>query len=210
MFTGIIETIGIVESVSNITYGSKLAISVKNFLDDVKIGSSIAVNGVCLTVTEMKKNSFLVNVINETLSKSTLSAIKKGDMVNLEKALRVSDRFDGHFVQGHIDGTAEITRYEKSGGNIIVSVQLPKEFSESVVKKGSIAIDGISLTVADVNKTVVSVALIPLTLKLTTLGSRNAGDRVNIETDIIGKYVAHFQNKTGERDNQVSFMSMYT
>ena len=203
MFTGIIETVGTVQSVRKTECGRRLEISVQDCLKDVRDGSSIAIDGVCLTVIGKTQTTFWVDVIKETLTKTTISLFAEGRQVNLEKPLRFTDRFDGHFVQGHIDGTAEIVRYEKSEGNVLLSARVPKELRMEIVKKGSVSIDGISLTVADLCEDEMTVALIPYTLKVTTMGDKIPGDTVNIETDVIGKYVARYYSPPYRDENTV-------
>ncbi|MCP4727227.1 MAG: riboflavin synthase [bacterium] len=189
MFTGIIETKG---KILNIKPGQDkytLQVEVSDFLDDLKLGSSIAVDGVCLSVTKFLQNGFEVDVVMETISKTIISRYKPGTEVNLEKAMKISDRLEGHIVQGHVDGTAALISKDDSGGSVVLTFRLPENLITGVVPKGSIAINGISLTVADISGSNFSVAVIPLTLQITTLGDKNIGDPVNIETDIIGKYV---------------------
>jgi riboflavin synthase len=210
MFTGIIETMATVQSVRKTKSGRQLDILVQKFLKDMKDGSSVAIDGVCLTVIGKTQTTFRVDVIEETLSKTTLSSFAEGRQVNLEKPLLFTDRFDGHFVQGHIDGTAEIVRYEKSEENVLFSVKLPKNLLMGIIKKGSVSIDGISLTVADLCGDELTVALIPYTLQVTTMGMKMPGDKVNIETDVIGKYVARYFNPPFRDENTVPFPATHT
>lgn len=194
MFTGIIKTMGKVTSVQIRRERLYLKIEAGDFVTDLKEGGSVAVDGACLTVTQIVDNTFAADAIKETLARTTIPGYTVGRLVNLEKPLRFSDRLDGHLVQGHVDGTAVFVKRSESGGNVWLSFRLPKDLISGVVKKGSIAIDGISLTVADVRGDTVTVALIPFTLEHTTLGMRRVSDPVNIETDIIGKYIARYLN----------------
>jgi riboflavin synthase len=206
MFTGIIESLCEIKSINEIKKGNskypaeiKISIDIGNLCKGLKIGQSIAVNGVCLTITKLNNNIAEFLVIGETVKKTCLDSIKKGDMVNIERSMRASDRFDGHFVQGHVDLTGII--YEKivfpTETKLIIKIsEEPKESFQYIVQKGSITIDGISLTVVDIdNKNLLSISLIPHTLKKTTLGIKSIGDKVNIEFDIIGKYISKFLPK---------------
>ncbi|MFC1553527.1 riboflavin synthase [candidate division KSB1 bacterium] len=206
MFTGIIQKIGKIVSVRQKLDRLLLQIHAEDFLDDVIEGSSIAVDGVCLTVTEMTKDTFYVDAIKETLNRTTLSGCKTGRIVNLEKALRFSDRLDGHIVQGHVDGTAKLIQKKESRGNIIMRFKLPNDLTRGLVLKGSVAIDGISLTISNVLRDSFEVSLIPFTLENTTLGLKKTGDPVNIETDIIGKYILKFLGPGSNRKNMQGFI----
>ncbi|MBQ1949734.1 MAG: riboflavin synthase [Treponema sp.] len=186
MFTGIIEETGSIQSVG----GRKLCVQAKKVLGGgTKIGDSIAVNGVCLTVTSMTDSFFTADVMPETLSRSNLGSLKKGSRVNLERAMAADGRFGGHIVSGHIDGTGTISKLEKDGNAVWVYISAPKSILNLIIEKGSIAIDGISLTVAKVNDREFAVSVIPHTGEKTTLLSKEAGDTVNLENDVIGKYV---------------------
>lgn len=186
MFTGIIEETGSIQSVG----GGKLCVQAKKVLGGgTKIGDSIAVNGVCLTVTSMTDSFFTADVMPETLSRSNLGSLKKGSRVNLERAMAANGRFGGHIVSGHIDGTGTISKLEKDGNAVWVYISAPKSILNLIIEKGSIAIDGISLTVAKVNDREFAVSVIPHTGEETTLLSKEAGDTVNLENDVIGKYV---------------------
>lgn len=188
MFTGIIEEKGIVKSIDNVSGKFRLNIQAQYILNDTKIGDSIAVNGVCLTVTDMTSSGFSADVMPETLRRSSLGSLKCGSCVNLERAMAANGRFGGHIVTGHIDGTGKISSVKKEGNAVIVTISAPHNILRLIVEKGSVAIDGISLTVTGVTKTDFSVSLIPHTAKETTLLSKRAGDMVNLENDIIGKY----------------------
>ena len=189
MFTGIIEEIGTVSSVKQSGSSSFIEIQAKKVLEDVHIGDSIAVNGVCLTVTHFGGGVFRADVMNETLSRSSLGKLTSGSPVNLERAMAANGRFGGHIVSGHIDGTGTVTDIKNDGIAVWYTVSAAPELLHYIVEKGSIAIDGISLTVAKVTETSFSVSIIPHTAAQTILGSRKVGDIVNLENDIIGKYV---------------------
>lgn len=167
----------------------QLAIAAKKVLQDTKIGDSIAVDGVCLTVTNFSANGFSADVMPETMSRTTLRELKIGGRVNLERALKLSDRLGGHLVQGHVDGIGHIINKDKYDNAIIYKLRAPGSVLKYVVAKGSIAIDGISLTVIDVTREHFTVSLIPHTAHLTTLGGKREGEKVNLESDLIGRYV---------------------
>ena len=191
MFTGIIEEIGSIDSIIDKPLGMRFKISAIKIMEDLKIGDSVAVNGVCLTVVNRTDNSFFLDIVDETLEKSNLGDLKKGDDVNLERSLKVSDRFGGHIVQGHIETIGVILDKQKKDDGALVSIGLDPEWMRYCIPKGSIAIDGISLTIAKIEANIIKVALIPHTLQNTTLGKKNKSDTLNIETDIIGKYVTN-------------------
>jgi riboflavin synthase len=187
MFTGLIETLGVIRRVSD-SNGIRTIVVAAPFAADVFLGESIAVNGACLTVVEQTGAELTFEAVPETLLKTNLGDLQVGDRVNLERALRVGDRLGGHWVQGHVDGVGRIaSRQEESDGQL-VWFDCPEELTRQMVSKGSIAIEGVSLTLVEVNRARFSVALIPFTLAQTTLGWKQPGDRVNIETDILGKY----------------------
>ena len=189
MFTGIIEDIGIVESIENKKNLSVLKIRAKKVARGVKAGDSIAVDGVCLTVTALHKNFLTFDVMRETLLKSTLGAFKRNTQVNLERALKMGDRLSGHFVTGHVDCVSRIKDLIKGKNYLELKMDLPKNLLKYVVSKGSVCIDGVSLTVGQVRKNHFSVYLIPFTKITTTLGLKHKGDKVNIETDVLAKYI---------------------
>jgi riboflavin synthase len=189
MFTGIIEEVGKVQSIIKSTKSAKIVIHAIKVLQDTKIGDSISTNGVCLTVTELADYSFAIDVMAETMRKSNLSKLAKGDEVNLERALRVGDRLGGHIVSGHIDGTGTILNYEKEDNAIWVTVSAGTELLRYIIQKGSITIDGISLTVAYIDDKIFKVSVIPHTKEVTTLLKKKAGDIVNLECDMVGKYI---------------------
>jgi len=204
MFTGIIENLGIITSIKKTKNGIKL--SMKSISDrEVQIGESISVNGVCLTVSELQtQNSALFfDVSPETLKNTNLGELKVNDKVNIEMALRLTDRLGGHIVTGHIDGVGRIKDKKKEGEYTFFTFDAPDEVTRYIVKKGSVAVDGISLTVIDIAENSFKVAIIPHTLKVTTLGFKGIGDKVNLEADILGKYVEKFLSN---RDNNIGLI----
>ncbi|AKH96887.1 riboflavin synthase [Halanaeroarchaeum sulfurireducens] len=190
MFTGIVEETGIVESVTDDEGGRRLRIATEE-MTDFDAGDSVAVGGVCLTVEESGDRWFSVFTATETLEKTTLDDVREGDGVNLERPMPADGSFDGHIVQGHVDTTTEVVDIESVGEDWTFTFAIPEEHEQYVAPKGSIALDGISLTVADLDDEAgtFSVAIIPTTYEETTLGERKAGDRVNVEVDVIAKYV---------------------
>ncbi len=200
MFTGIIEEIGSVKSIERGSISARIEIKAKKVLEGTKIGDSIAVNGVCLTVVKMGLESFTADVMAETLDKTNLGYLKSGEAVNLERALRLGDRLGGHLVSGHVDGIGSILKLEKKEISTIVFIKAPDAVMRYVIKKGSIAVDGTSLTVVDAYSNTFSVSLIPHTLNETVLGRKRPGDLVNLECDIIGKYVDKLLNKGLDRE----------
>ncbi len=203
MFTGIIEEIGIVKAVQKGS-SSFIKIQAKKVLEDVQLGDSIAVNGVCLTVTDFESDCFCADVMNETLSRSSLGALKNGSPVNLERAMSANGRFGGHIVSGHIDGTGTISKLDNDGIAVWYTITAPPEIMRYIVEKGSIAIDGISLTVAKFTDSSFSVSIIPHTAEQTILSSKKAGDVVNLENDIVGKYVEKLMAPLTENKKQSS------
>ena len=189
MFTGIIEEVGTVKRIQRSGSSSFIEIQAKRVLEDVHLGDSIAVNGVCLTVTHFGGGIFRADVMNETLSRSSLGSLASGSPVNLERAMAAGGRFGGHIVSGHIDGTGIISDIRNDDIAVWYTVSAPPELLRYIVEKGSVAIDGISLTVAKVTDTSFSVSIIPHTAAETILGTKKTGDIVNLENDIIGKYV---------------------
>ena len=202
MFTGIIEEIGIVKKISLAGKSGSLEISANKVLQGSKVGDSIAVNGVCLTVTHMTENSFSADVMAETVRRTSLASLSVGSGVNLERAMSADGRFGGHIVSGHIDGIGKITKIHKEENAVWVHISASSEILALIVEKGSIAIDGISLTVASVNESEFSVSVIPHTAKETTLLSKKTGDIVNLENDIIGKYVQKLLGGAGKCDSE--------
>ena len=188
MFTGIIEALGSVTDVSHGAASSRLTVQ-GAVTDGTAVGDSISVNGVCLTATSVDNGWFTADVMAETLRRSTLGELAPGDPVNLERAATATTRLGGHLVQGHVDGVGQLIGRAPAGAFDEVTIQLPGDLTRYVVEKGSISIDGISLTVANVNGSDMTIGLIPETLQRTTLGRRSIGDKVNIEVDVIAKYV---------------------
>ncbi len=189
MFTGIVEEIGRIEAVQKGSQSSILKIAAQRVLEGSQIGDSIACNGVCLTITSMSEKSYECDVMAETLRRSNLGSLKPGDPVNLERALAVGGRLGGHIVSGHIDGRGSIVSMEREDNAVWVTIRAEKEILRYIIEKGSIAIDGISLTVAYVDDKVFKISMIPHTGEATTLLTKKAGDSVNLENDLIGKYV---------------------
>lgn len=189
MFTGIVEEVGEVLEIEGSKKSSRIRIGCKKVLQDTNIGDSIATNGVCLTITDKTSGFFTAYIMGETLRKSNLGTLKKGSNVNLERAMGIKDRFNGHMVSGHIDGTGEIVSFKKEEEAIWVEIKFPYELSKYIVYKGSIAIDGISLTVAEVSEDCFKVSIIPHSQDETTLTKKKLGDKVNLECDVMGKYV---------------------
>ena len=208
MFTGIIEEIGTIESILLKGESGSLKIKAKSILGDVKIGDSIAVNGVCLTATSVSPKGFTADVMAETVRRSSLGSAKKGERVNLERAMAADGRFGGHIVSGHIDGTGKIISYKKEENAIWVEIETPEHILRLIMEKGSICIDGISLTVAEVGSQSFKVSVIPHTGEMTTLLKKKQGDLVNLENDVIGKYVERLLGFQKEEPNQSSGITM--
>ncbi|MDD7795221.1 riboflavin synthase [Clostridium sp. 'White wine YQ'] len=209
MFTGIVEEIGFVESIEKSGDGARIKIRAKKVLEDSKRGDSISTNGVCLTVTDFWSDGYYSDVMAETMRRSNLGECKTGSKVNLERALKASDRLGGHIVSGHIDGVGIITSNEKESNAVWVTIKAPKEILKYIVEKGSIAIDGISLTVAYVDNEVFKVSIIPHTGEETTLLNKKKGHYVNLECDVIGKYVEKLLGiNKGKEEKKKSSISM--
>ena len=189
MFTGIIEELGTVSGVQELDDSIRLKVSGKLVRSDLAQGESVSVNGVCLTAAEITDDGFVADVMLETLNRTSLRGIAEGDRVNLERAMSGAGRFGGHVVQGHVDGVAEIISREPSSNWEVVKVKFPTVLAKYVVHKGSITFDGVSLTVNDISEDVVSLSLIPETLRLTTLGIKTKGEKLNVEADILAKHI---------------------
>ncbi len=185
MFTGIVEEVGVVAAISD----NGMTVRASKVLEDVKLGDSIAVNGTCLTAVSFTKSEFSVDLSPETMRRTSLGQLTEGSPVNLERALLASDRMGGHIIQGHVDGTGRIMSTKADGDSIIFRVRVPKRLNKYIVEKGFVAVDGISLTVVKRGASSFTLAVIPYTLKNTNLASLSAGDRVNLEADILAKYV---------------------
>lgn len=194
MFTGIIEEVGTVTAIKRTSLEAKLTISSEKIFTDLKLGDSVSVNGVCLTASLISGKSFTADVMNETFNRTSLSALRPGGHVNLERAMAANGRFGGHIVAGHADGTGTIKEIRPDGNAIWFTVSASEEILKYIVEKGSVAIDGISLTVAEVFEDSFSVSTIPHTVAETILSEKKTGDIVNLENDIIGKYVERLMN----------------
>ncbi len=192
MFTGIIEGLGNIVRFDKKTTNrsaAKMKIKLGKIAKGLKIGDSVAINGVCLTAVNISKDVAEFEMVGETIKKTNLGSLKSGNKVNIERSLKVGERLEGHFVLGHVDGVGIISKMEKQPNQIKIWAKVPKELSKYIIKKGSVTVDGISLTVVDVLKDQFSVSIIPHTMKITNLGYKKVGDKVNIETDILGKYI---------------------
>ena len=192
MFTGIIEGMGTLAAIQSGGSSGELVILADYDLNETRQGDSIAVNGACLTVTALQGRRFTVDVSPETFSKTTFGEAKIGQKVNLERALRLSDRLDGHLVSGHVDGVGKLANRTTAGNAVILSFTSPQALTENMITKGSVAVDGISLTINQCHASGFEVSIIPHTARMTTIGLKKIGEGVNIETDIIGKYVQRF------------------
>ncbi|HJV31708.1 MAG TPA: riboflavin synthase [Bacillales bacterium] len=213
MFTGIVEEIGSISNIQKTGESYVLTIDAKKVLEDVHLGDSIAVNGVCLTVTSFTGSFFKVDVMPETVKSSSLRSLKRGSHVNLERAMAAGGRFGGHFVSGHIDGTGVIKSKKPFENAVYYEIEPDIEWLKFIILKGSICVDGTSLTVFGVTENSFTISLIPHTMSETILGEKDTGDVVNIECDMIGKYVGHFltgttndQNKKGSSNLTVKFL----
>lgn len=202
MFTGLIESIGIIKSVKKSSGSVRLTILADKMASEVKVGESISVNGVCLTAAAVNPPHIEFDVVQETIDKSSLNHLSISDRVNLERAMKLGDRLDGHMVQGHIDGVGVIRSIRSVGDDYRITIYAEPEIMRYVAQKGSIAVDGISLTIAEVNENSFTVAIIPQTLSSTTINEKKAGSTVNLETDIIGRYVYKYISKIAESDDK--------
>lgn len=194
MFTGIVKELGKVRRISGLGGIYKLSVEAKHIADGLNTGDSVSVNGVCLTLTGKERNVLYFDVMGETFRRTNIAKLKIGESVNLEGALRAGDQLGGHFVTGHIDCPGRIRQVKRTGDNYSIELTFPAEYKRFVVEKGSISLDGISLTIGSIGDGNVVVHIIPHTLKVTTLGSKGPGDEVNIEFDIIGKYILGLHN----------------
>lgn len=209
IFTGIIEELGVVKSIAINGASGCITIKAKKVLEGTQLGDSIAVNGTCLTVTSINSDGFSADVMAETVKRTSLSQVGKGDLVNLERAMILNGRFGGHIVSGHIDGTGTITKYTKEENAIWVTIKAPDEILDLIVEKGSICIDGISLTVTTVSDQDFQVSIIPHTAKETTLIHKKVGSLVNLENDIVGKYIKKLmENNQEEQAKKASGLTM--
>lgn len=199
MFTGIIEEVGTVKSIVRSSNSAVFTINAKLVTSDIKLGDSIAVNGLCLTVTDYSKTEFSADIMPESLRRSSLGSLKNGSKVNLERAMPAVGRFGGHIVSGHIDGTGRISKIRRESNAVWYTVEADKSILKYIVTKGSVALDGISLTIAEVTANNFSVSVIPHTAENTILPTKNTGDSVNIENDCIGKYIEKLISTGGEQ-----------
>lgn len=210
MFTGIIEEIGKIQGIKKGLSSAILSVQASIIMQDLHIGDSIAVNGVCLTVTSISPNGFTADVMHETLNCSSLGKLQIGNPVNLERAMPANGRFGGHIVSGHIDGTGMVSDIRRDDNAVWYTIKTPLPILRYIIEKGSIAIDGISLTVAKVYKDRFSVSIIPHTASFTTLPSHRVGDSVNLENDCIGKYVVRLMEKESQNNNiTVEFLAKH-
>jgi riboflavin synthase len=195
VFTGIVEGIGRVMKVERRGGLVRLTIESPTALTDILIGDSICTNGVCLTVIERRDRNFQVDISSETLERTTLGSLKPNERVNLERAVRLSDRLGGHLVTGHIDGKGYLAEFTRTSGSMVMSIRVPREISHYLVEKGSVAVEGVSLTISGLRGEEFQVSIVPYTAQNTTFGEKRVGDWVNVEVDIIGKYVRRFLEK---------------
>jgi riboflavin synthase len=204
MFTGIIEEIGTIGSIQGTENAIQMTIHAAKIIHDINLGDSISVSGVCLTVTEFTAGSFTVDVMPETVKATSLNLLKTGSSVNLERAMAANGRFGGHFVTGHVDGIGTIIRKKPSANAVYYDIKVSEDITSALVMKGSIAIDGISLTIFGLEDGKVTVSIIPHTLSETVLGGKQAGDIVNIECDMIGKYIKKFVQQSAQSSSSLT------
>jgi len=198
MFTGIIEEMGAVTAVEKTLTGMKLRILASTIMDDLKVGDSVSVNGACLTVVSVGQQEFTVDISAETLSVTSLGSLTTGAPVNLERAMKIHQRIGGHLVAGHVDAMGMIRSRRQEGNTLLLTIEAPKEILRYCIQKGSITVDGISLTINELTDRSFDVAIIPHTAKVTTLGLKQVGDTVNLESDLIGKYVERLLQERGQ------------
>ena len=194
IFTGIVEEFGTVKNISKNGHSMNVTVKGKKVMSDLKLGDSVAVNGVCLTVTEYDNHSFIADVMPETFKSTSLESLKAGSLVNLERAIAAGERFGGHFISGHVDTVGQILKKKVRENALYIEILFPKEYGHLTILKGSIAIDGVSLTIFEKSNQTVTVSLIPHTVKETVPGIKGVGEKVNIEFDMVGKYLFSFQN----------------
>lgn len=207
MFTGIIEAKGKIKVLTNGTDSMKVTIEARDIMSDMQLGDSVAVNGVCLTVSHFTHNEFTVDVMPETVKATTIQALKAGQLVNLERAMAANGRFGGHFVSGHVDGTGTIVRKTKQANAVYIDISISRELSQFCISRGSIAIDGTSLTIFDRQPEKLTVSLIPHTYQETIFALKEIGHQVNIETDMLGKYIIHqLKNNDGTSAITMNFL----
>lgn len=207
MFTGIIEAKGKIKVLTNGMDSMKVTIETRDIMSDMQLGDSVAVNGVCLTVSHFTHNEFTVDVMPETVKATTIHALKAGQLVNLERAMAANGRFGGHFVSGHVDGTGTIVRKTKQANAVYIDISISRELSQFCISRGSIAIDGTSLTIFDRQPEKLTVSLIPHTYQETIFALKEIGHQVNIETDMLGKYIIHqLKNNDGTSAITMNFL----
>ena len=202
MFTGIVEELGAIISIDKTLVGTRMTILASTVMNDLKIGDSIGVNGTCLTVVNKSEHNFSVDVSPETLSVTTLGQLTAGAPLNLERAMKLNERLGGHLVAGHVDGIGTVRSRQQDGNAILFTIETPPEILRHCIVKGSVTVDGISLTINQVTDRGFSVSIIPHTAKVTTLGLKQVGDQVNLESDLIGKYVERYAAGTGTASGQ--------
>lgn len=204
MFTGIVEELGTVSNIKQSGEAMELTIHANSILSDIKLGDSIAVNGICLTVTSFTASSFTVDAMPETMKSTSLCMLKPRSKVNLERAMAANGRFGGHFVTGHIDGVGTIVSKKQHFNAIYYKIGIPNDLLRYCLQKGSVAVDGTSLTIFDIDESSITISLIPHTVSESIIGEKVAGDIVNIECDMIGKYIEHFISKPAKRGSSVT------
>ena len=195
MFTGLVAELGSVERLAEGEDTCRLSVRARKVLGGLKVGDSVAVNGVCLTVTDLRSNGVTADVMPETVRRTTMHGLRPGDRVNLERALRLADGLDGHIVQGHVEGVGTVTKVRPEGNALVYTIAAPAELTPYIVEKGSVTVDGVSLTVIQAGDTEFGVSLIPHTAAQTTLGYKKPGDTVNLETDILARYIGRFLSR---------------
>lgn len=201
MFTGIIEEIGKISSIHPIAGGMRMKISSSKILDDISVDDSICVSGVCLTAIKVEDDGFWVEAVGATLEKTTFSKMQLSSSVNLERSMRLNDRLGGHFVQGHTNGTGTILEINKLGENYFLKIKVNESLEKYLIEEGSITIDGVSLTIAELDGSKVGISLIPHTWHNTIIQYKKIGDKVNVETDVLAKYIEKLLGKNGANDN---------
>lgn len=211
MFTGIVEELGTVISLKRGSKAAVLTLKGDKIFEDLKLGDSVAVNGVCLTATYISGNTFQADVMNETFHRSSLGRLKKGDVVNLERAMAANGRFGGHMVAGHVDDVGELINVKQDDNAVWFTIKAPKKIMKYCIEKGSIALDGISLTIAKLTEDTLSVSMIPHTIHHTNFGYKKPGDLINLENDMVGKYIdqlIHFKEDEKDDKKQTSGLTM--
>lgn len=204
MFTGIIEELGKIATTNPIAGGLSIKIEANKILEDISVNDSVCIDGVCLTVTNFDNSGFWVDAVGATLEKSTFASVKPSSFVNLERSVRLNDRLGGHLVQGHVNGIGTISEIKKLGENYLLKITVPESLERYVIKEGSIAVNGISLTIADLDKNLISISIIPHTWQNTNLKFKKVNDKVNIEIDILAKYVERLLNRNNTSENDIT------